>query len=96
MNIVRANKVCEAVKWLREHSQLYKEEGIIVEDQWELSAQDDIDSNNDSDMENKICMNGVLAATSLSSSCVRSNSGGCVGNFTPLALDKGGTLFYDK
>jgi hypothetical protein len=34
MNIVRANKVCEAVKWLREHSQLYKEEGIIVEDQW--------------------------------------------------------------
>jgi hypothetical protein len=51
---VHANKVCEAVKWLTKHSQLYKVEGIVVDDQWELSAQDDIDSNNDSDMENKM------------------------------------------
>lgn len=51
---VRANKVCEAVKWLTEHSQLYKEEGIVVDDQWGFSAQDDIDNNNDSDMENKM------------------------------------------
>ena len=39
-----------------------------------------------------ICMNGIRSAINLSSSWCKSNSGGLIGHFIPLATDNLGTL----